>query len=770
MNTHKIKRLGFYLLCPAYFMYFGRMKKYMFVLFSLPCFIVLQAQTGAAALIPAPVQVKELPGVFRLKTGTRIFTVPALGQAADLLAGQMGLPASAVAVKPAAAGAAGIFILQAGAKDSLGTEGYVLTISPQKIYIGAQTVAGTLKGIFTLLQLQQLQPDMQAIPCAAITDRPRFSYRGMHLDVSRNFYPVSFIKKYIDLMALYKFNTFHWHLTDGAGWRLQIKKYPLLTSVAAFRTHNDWKSWWTNGRQYAKEGEANAYGGYYTQEEAKDIVAYASKRGITVIPEIEMPGHSEEVLAVYPELSCTGIPYKNSEFCIGNEATFTFLEEVLTETMAIFPSVYIHVGGDEASTNAWKTCPKCQQRKKEKGLATEHELQSYLIKRIENFLTDQHRKLLGWDEILEGGLAPGATVMSWRGEKGGIEAAQQNHDVIMTPGECYLDAYQSDPNTQPEAIGGYLPLQRVYAYEPVPALLDPAKAMYIKGTQANVWTEYMPTTYQVEYMVFPRALALAEIAWSAKEKKHFDNFQQRLQSHYRLLQRNAVNYYRPSSMVTISALPDTVRKQDLVSFSSEQYQPEIHYTTDGSDPLIASPGYNQPFYTSGKTTVKAAIFGHGVTGTRISASTVNYHRAIGKKVVYNNLWSESYPAQREATLTNGIEGSLTYSDKQWLGYLKDLDITIDMEQAQPINSLSIRFMQQPGPGVFVPASVELLLSDDGVNFTSVEKLVNNISPKTPETIFKSFSFAPPQRAARYIRLKAPNTQGGFMFTDEVIIY
>lgn len=438
--------------------------------------------------------------------------------------------------------------------------------------------------------------------------------------------------------------------------------------------------------------------------------------------------------------------------------------------MSIFPSTYIHVGGDEASTNAWKACTKCQQRKKDLGLTTEHELQSYLIKRMEQFLTAHHRKLLGWDEILEGGLAPGATVMSWRGEKGGIEAAQQNHDVIMTPGEVYLDAYQSDPNTQPEAIGGYLPLQRVYAYEPVPALLDPSKTNYIKGTQANVWTEYMPTTYQVEYMVFPRAMAVAETAWSLKEKKNFDNFQQRLQYHYRLLQRKAVNYYRPSALLTINALPDTIRNQDLVSFASEQYQPEIHYTTDGSDPLISSALYQHPFYTSGKTLVKAAIFKNGVLSGKVSASTVNYHKAIGKKVLYTNLWSESYPAQRAATLTNGIEGSLTYGDKQWLGYLKDVDVTIDMDTIQPISSVSIRFMQQPGPGVFLPASVEILLSDDGISFTSAEKQVNTISPKTPETIFRPFSFELGGKSARYIRIKAPNTQGGFMFTDEVIIY
>jgi hexosaminidase len=592
----------------------------------------------------------------------------------------------------------------------------------------------------------------------------------LHLDVSRNFFPVSFIKKYIDLMALYKYNTFHWHLVDGAGWRLQIKKYPLLTSVAAFRNYNDWKSWWKNGKQYAKEGEAGAYGGFYTQEDAREIVAYAAKRGITVIPEIEMPGHSEEVLAVYPQLSCSGIAYKNSEFCIGNEETYTFLQDVLTEVMDIFPSTYIHVGGDEANTEAWKTCPKCQQLKKDKYLANEHQLQAYLIKRIEKFLNANKRKLLGWDEILEGGVAPGATVMNWRSEKHGIEAAEQNHDVIMTPNAYYLDAYQSDPNTQPEAIGGYLPIQRIYNYEPVPESLNPAKKNFYIGTEACVWTEYMPTTYQVEYMVYPRAIALAETGWSPKEKKNYADFQKRLQYHYLLLQRKSVNYYRPSSMITVSAIPDTVKKQDLVSFISEQYKPEIHYTTDNSVPGLSSPLYTQPFYTSTQTIINAAIFKNGAIEGEASTYTTNYHKAIGKKVVYNNAWSDSYPAQNEATLTNGIEGSLTYGDKQWLGYLKDVDVTIDMETIQPINSLSIRFMQQPGPGVFLPSYVEVFFSNDGTNFVSADKLVNTILPTETETIFKSFSFDLKRKPTRYIRIVAPNIRGGFMFTDEVIVY
>ncbi len=743
----------------------------MFIVFLCSLSFLTNAQAGASNLIPVPLHVIEKEGYFPLSPATTIVFTPVFHETAVLLSAQMGIAALPLNPKlPVKTTAGKIVFTQAKPNDTLGREGYRLSITPSSIAITAQTMAGALKGMFSLLQLQLLQTDMQKIPCTEITDKPRFSYRGLHLDVSRNFFPVTFIKKYIDIMALYKYNTLHWHLTDGAGWRLQIKKYPLLTEVAAYRNYNDWKTWWNNGRQYAKQGEAGAYGGYYSQDEAREIVDYALKRGITVIPEIEMPGHSEEVLAVYPQLSCSGIPYKNSEFCIGNEETFSFLQDVLTEVMAIFPSTYIHVGGDEANTAAWKACPKCQQRKLTLNLKTEHELQSYLIKRIEKFLIANKRKLLGWDEILEGGLAPGATVMNWRNESSGIAAAEQNHDVIMTPNPYYLDAYQTDPNTQPEAIGGYLPIDRVYNYEPIPASLDTSKYKYYIGTEACVWTEYMPTTYQVEYMVYPRAIALSETAWSAKEKKDYDDFQRRLQRHYLLLQRKMVNYYRPSGLITINSMPDVNIKQDLVTLTSEQYKPEIRYTIDNSIPTASSTLYERPFYTSGKTIVTAAIFRNGVMTSDPCSGTVNYHKAIGKKVIYNTAWSENYPAQKEATLTNGIEGSISYHDKQWLGYLNDFDVTIDLETIQPLRSLSIRFMQQPGPGVFLPSYAELFFSNDGVKFTAFDKQVNTIPSDEPKTVFKSFSFDLKNKPARYIRIVAPNVKRGYMFTDEIIIY
>ncbi len=752
-----------------YFVYIVCMKICLIFLFACAICVCTEAQTGAASLIPAPVNVQETAGCFTLSANS-VITAPAVFKApAALLAAQLGLSINTTTVhNPSLSKKAGLYLFSD--PSIAGKEAYRLSIHPNYIAIKAATVAGMQKGIFSLLQLRLLQTDMQRIPCAEITDSARFAYRGLQLDVSRNFFPPAFIKKYIDLMALYKYNTFHWHLTDNGGWRLQIKKYPLLTRFAAFRTRAGWKDWWLNGRQYLPEGDPLSYGLYYTQPEAREIVAYATLRGITVIPEIEMPAHSEEVLAAYPQLSCSGLPYKNAELCIGNNDTFTFLQDVLTEVMDIFPSAYIHVGGDEASTSAWQTCVKCQARKKQEGLQTDHDLQAYLMKRIQNFLAMHNRKLMGWDEVLQGDLAADAAVMSWRGEKYTLEAARQNHPIVITANEYYLDGYQSDPNTQPESIGGYLPLQRIYDYEPVPLALPAEKTTYISGAEACVWTEYMPTTYQVEYMVYPRAIALAETAWSGKEKKNFNDFQERLQQRYRLLQRMEVNYYRPSTLLTLHALPDTIRKQDLVSFTSEQYKPDIHFTMDGSAPVLSSPVFTRPFYTEGKTNISAVIFRNGIPTGPAAAFTANYHKAIGKKVTYNTAWSDAYPAQREATLTNGIEGSLTYGDKQWLGYLKDFDVTVDMDSVQQLNSLSIRFMQQPGPGVFLPSSVEILFSTDGKNFTSFSKQVNSLPFTEPKTVFKSFSFDLTNSAARFLRVIAVNVKKEFMFTDEIIIY
>ncbi|MBS0029763.1 glycoside hydrolase family 20 protein [Chitinophaga sp. 22321] len=739
---------------------------------ALGCGLTAHSQSaGNLDLIPRPAVVSPAQGTFAVTPQTRVYTDPAFKAVASLFAATAHLPQPALTRAKVIPVHSIVFSL-ADKTAVPDTAGYRLKITPNNTLVLARTQTGALHAMQSLLQLQLLQPDPGILPCADIEDHPRFGYRGVHLDVSRNFFPAPYIKRFIDLMALYKMNTFHWHLTDGAGWRLEIKRYPELTKTAAWREYGNWKDWWTKGRRYSQEDDPNAYGGYYTQAQAREIVAYAAQRGITIIPEIEMPGHSEEVLAVYPQLSCSGIPYKNSELCLGNEATFNFLENVLTEVMDIFPSSYIHIGGDEADKKAWKGCPKCQQRIRTEKLKDEHELQSYAIRRMEKFLLAHKRKLLGWDEILEGGLAPEATVMSWRGESGGIAAAREGHNVIMTPGAyCYFDSYQADPATQPEAIGGYLPLEKVYSYEPIPKELDAAAAKHVLGAQANIWTEYIPTTYHLEYMVYPRLLALSEVVWSDTAHKNLPDFQRRLQTHYRLLQRLNVNYYRPSNSITIHPEIDAAHHRTVISFTSEQYRPQIRYTLDGSTPDSQSQLYTAPFEVKGSAPVTAAIFKDSLVQGKPAFLQLDDHIAIGKKVIYNLPYSKGYPAQREATLVNGYRGSLTYGDGQWQGFEgKDMDVTIDMGDLTSLHRLSVTFMQLTGPGVYIPAFVELLTSEDGKNFNQLKQLNNDVPVSLSTLVLKDFKFDLVGQKARFIRVHAKNEQHGFLFADEIIVY
>lgn len=664
----------------------------------------------------------------------------------------------------------GLRLLKAEEFDHVDPNGYLLEIDENGILLKAHSAKAMLPGIYSLVQLSYLN-DLKFLPYVKIEDKPRFSYRGMHLDVSRNFMPFNFLKKYIDLLALYKFNYFHWHLTDGAGWRLEIKQYPELTQKAAWRTHMLWKDWWNNGRQYVDQGSPNASGGYYTQDQARELVAYAEKRGITIIPEIEMPGHSEEVLAVYPELSCTGKPYTQGEFCLGNEKTYQFLKNVLDEVLAIFPSQYIHIGGDEADKSHWKNCSKCQALMQNDSLKSEDELQSYAIKQMDQYLQSKERKLIGWDEILQGGLSEGATVMSWRGEEGGIQAANAGHDVIMTPGGyLYFDGYQTDPRTQPEAIGGYLPLEKVYSYNPIPEELPEDKRKHILGAQANIWTEYIPNAQQVEYMAFPRALALSEVVWTDQENRSWKDFQKRLQQQYKILQKLEVNYYRPSYNVINKVEFDSAQVKNTVSLSSEQFIPNIKYTIDGSVPNGGSTVYNLPIELSKSAVIKAASFIDSTRVSPIETIELDLHKAIGKEVKYNIPW-EGYPAQENRTLTNGVKGTLSYQDGQWQGFTKGIDIVVDFERREEIKSVALNFMQIPGPGVYFPGEFTVLVSDNGKSYRELGKIINQVSTVDPALKFQKFEIELGKPVmARYIQIKATNPMNGYLFADEVVIY
>lgn len=663
----------------------------------------------AQSVIPVPLKMEQGTGSFLLSEKTKLYTNLQGGEA-ELWENY--LKALPVQLKEARMKDRKqmLFLLITPKTPQLPSpESYTLSVTPQRIEIRATSGAGLFYGMQTLLQLMQpAGTGSYSIASVEIEDTPRFAYRGLMLDVSRHFSTKEFIKKQIDALAYYKINRLHLHLTDAAGWRLEIKKYPLLTDFAAWRTDPTWKKWWNGGRKYLRYDEPGASGGYYTQDDIREILAYARQHYITVIPEIEMPSHSEEVLAAYPQLSCSGEPYKNSDFCVGNEETFTFLENVLTEVMELFPSEYIHVGGDEAGKSAWKTCPKCQKRMKDEHLANVDELQSYLIHRIEKFLNNHGRCLLGWDEILQGGIAPNATVMSWRGEEGGIAAVTSGHHAIMTPGAyCYLDSYQDAPYSQPEAIGGYLPLKKVYTYDPVPASLTAEQAKLVYGVQGNLWVEYIPTPEHVEYMIYPRILALAEVAWSAPERKSWSDFHTR----------------------ALSAVADLQKK-----------------------------GYH-PFDLSKEI------------GSRPESLQPVSHLALGKKVTYNSSYSAHYPAQGNTALTDGIRGDWTYGDGSWQGFISDnrLDVTIDMEKETPIHSITTAFMQVVGAEVFLPETVIISISDDGINFTELQKQHFEVSKETPIR-FTDISWQG-EAKGRYVRYQAQagSEFEGWIFTDEIIV-
>lgn len=725
---------------------------------------------SAFNIIPKPESVIPGKGFYVYGPHTRIYASKPFLAAAKLLGETMKLPANHVAVwQKGMIVPSGSVVFEKTAGKPEDSSAYRIDIKTGVIRISSTGYTGALYAMQSITQLVLTSTQTNGIPCATIADKPRFGYRGLMMDVSRHFYPPSFVHKMIDLIALYKLNTLHLHLTDAAGWRMEIKKYPELTNQAAWRSAGQWKPWWNGDRAYARLGEPKAFGGFYTQDEAREMVTYAATRGITIIPEIEMPGHSEEVIAAFPHLGCIGAKAGQGEFCIGNDSTFVFMQDVLTEIMSIFPSPYIHIGGDEAGKKNWKACSRCQQRIKDNKLKDELELQSYAIRRMERFVSSKGRILLGWDEILEGGLAPGATVMSWRGEKGGIDAANMGHDVIMTPGEtCYFDKYQQDPTMEPEAIGGFLPLQKVYNYEPIPAELPADKHRFVKGAQANVWSEYIPTMEHFEYMVFPRIIALSEVTWSNKTAREWTDFQSRLKEHYRILQQKNVNYCRPSDRVEISPVINPTTNQTTITLSTEQFKPEIRYTTEGSVPSATSTVYTGPFTLSGSVLLKTAIFRNGKMVQQPDTLDLRLHKALGKSVTYAKKWSGSYPAQKEQTLVNGYTGSLTYQDKQWQGFLTDLDVTIDLGTSQPLQTVSCRFMQVIGPGVYMPNYIEVYTSTDGQTFTPAGRNNNDVSPLYDRLTFKTFSVGLTNTTARYVRFFA-KSQRGFMFADEVIV-
>ncbi|MBO7242868.1 MAG: family 20 glycosylhydrolase [Alistipes sp.] len=588
-------------------------------------------------------------------------------------------------------------------------EGYHIATTPEGINIKAHSGAGLFYAIQSIRQMMEGELKGRWLE-GEIYDYPRFEYRGILIDISRHFRSVEFLKRQIDMMARLKMNRLHLHLTDAAGWRIEIESYPRLTEYAAWRKQATWKEWGYGERGHVEMGTEGAYGGYLTKEDAKELVRYAAERYITIIPEIEMPGHSEEVIAAYPELACTPRPERQEDLCIGKEATFEMMQAILDEIIEIFPSEYIHIGGDEATKRSWGECEDCQRRMKEEGLESVDELQSYMIHRIEKYLNARGRQIIGWDEILEGGLAPNATVMSWRGEEGGRAAAEAGHKVVMSPhAYCYIDAPQDAPPTQPEAIGGYLPLEKVYSYDPTPKDMPEEVSKYILGVQGNLWAEFIPTDEHYEMMLWPRAIAIAEVGWSQPEEKEYGLFR--------------------------------LRAIDII----EQMMKEGYHTFDLKNEIGERPESLQPIE----------------------------HLALGKAVTYNlpsRYYAPQYGAAGDATLTDGLRGTWTYADGRWQGFLGrgGVDATIDMGEVMEISSISADFMQYCGPGVFMPCLVEIAVSEDGENYTKIADIEHEVVVEDVPS-FKNFGWEGSVKA-RYIRYKAHRSKfSGFLFIDEIVV-
>ncbi|MFN8243768.1 MAG: beta-N-acetylhexosaminidase [Ferruginibacter sp.] len=667
---------------------------------------------------------------------------------------------------------------------------YTLTADKNGIYIAGDNEEGIFYGMQTLIQLMPPDTDLGVkktaihftIPYVTIHDRPRFAYRGMHLDVCRHFFPVEYVKRYIDFLAAYKYNTFHWHLTDDQGWRIEIKKYPLLTQVGGCRDRT------LIGRYGSNKYDSIRHCGYFTQDQVKEIVKYAADRYITVIPEIEMPGHSTAALASYPYLGCTKGPYKvmdtwgvlDDVYCAGNDSTYKFIEEVLEEVIALFPSKYIHIGGDECPKERWKTCPVCQKKIKDEGLKDEHALQSYFVQRIEKFVNSKGRSIIGWDEILEGGLAPNATVMSWRGEEGGITAAKQDHDVIMTPGShCYLDHSQSK-NEDSLTIGGYLPLEKVYSYEPIPAALDEKQARHVLGAQGNLWTEYIANTAKVEYMIFPRMMALSEVLWSPKAKRDWKDFERRLPVLFRRLDMLGLNYSNAYYDLSYNIMPAPDYNGVLLKLESRDKNAAIRYMDDELKVQMNLPQKNEKgdtvnvlsdiYWGMGKNykapiriQTNNTIYAETYRGKEQLSNTVKleflFNKATGKKISLVNPPHKSYPGDGAFTLVNGIQNTKGLAkSSEFLGFLgTDLDATIDLGEITNVSEIDLHTFVQRGSWIYPPAQNGIIvkISTDGINFSMPPDEIGTI--EASNGVYKTwFSFSHAPLPARYVQVIARN--------------
>lgn len=731
-------------------------------------------------VIPKPVKMTTKKFTFTYNQNTALIydvTIPDIEFITGLIKGELGLININTATNKN-------FISFSIDKKILNPEAYKLDVGKNNIRISAGNKAGLYYATQTLLQLIRFNTRENKIQAIEISDTPAFSYRGMHLDVARHFAPVEFVKKYIDLMSQYKYNKFHWHLTDDQGWRIEIKKYPLLTEIGAFRDST------LSGRYSDAPGkfDKTRHGGFYTQEEIKDIIRYAEERNVEIIPEIEMPGHCKAALAAYPQYACKPGPYSvwpiwgvSEDIFCPTEETFTFLSDILAEVIDLFPSKYVHIGGDEVPKKAWKDSKYCQELIKKENLKDEHELQSWFIRRIEKYVNSKGKTIIGWDEILEGGLAPNAVVMSWRGESGGIEAAKMGHNAIMTPGShCYFDHYQSlDPN-EPIAIGGYTPLEKVYNYQPIPKGLLISQSKYIIGAQANLWAEYFTTTRQVEYMAYPRALALSEVLWTNPKLRDFNEFIKRVLPHQRYLREKGVNI--SEHLVNLDSKTHNTGQNVILNINSPKgIDTKIYYTYDGSQPNQESNLYKDSITITGDSKLKYQAYFNSTPLYPVYEKEFKMNIGTGKKIELKNNPASQYASGGNEVILNGIKASRDrYSDNEWLGFLDtDFEGIIDLGTPEYIDRVKMRFYNYNRDGIFTPREIEIYGSKDKEDFKLIGaiKLANFTDSNILETNIKTID----KKRFKYVKVVAKNSnfakeyqkdqveKYNWLFIDEIII-
>ncbi|WP_289054272.1 beta-N-acetylhexosaminidase [Carboxylicivirga marina] len=668
--------------------------------------------------------------------------------------------------------------------DSLSHEGYILDINSKQVLVQSAGAAGIFYAVESIRQLLPASFDANTplkLKACRITDKPCFTWRGMHLDVSRHFMPTSFIKKYIDYLAMHKLNVFHWHLVDGIGWRIEIKSHPELTSIGAWRKVKPGLKPWQEFEVWREGDKDEKYGGYYTQDEIREVVAYAAQKHITVIPEIELPGHSEVVFQCYPHLACkdaNGQHIKDTGvYCASNSQGYQLLEEVLEEVLELFPSEYIHIGGDEVNKKHWNECPDCLKMMKQNAYDA-HELQSHFINHFDTWLKNKNRKLIGWHEILEGQLSPSATVMFWASEKQVKEYLKKGHPTVLTTGShLYFDHYQSMSKHEPKAFGGNAPLKKVYDYEPIPADLEPQYADLVMGVQANIWTEYMPNEQQVEYMLFPRIAALSEIAWQQKGTKDWQQFRQKMDVMVKRYESLGVNYahsaLRPE--IKFEFLPHS--QQMEVTIETE-LNADIHYTIDGSEPTHnQSMAYKEPFLIDASTSIKAIAVKNGVVYGETEVKEAILHKAAGAEVILNCEPTDKYSANGPYTLVDTKFGGDKWGNGKWLGILnQDFEAIINLKESKDIQSVQLSCVEETGAGIFYPVSFEVFTSEDGKNFTKagswqLDKTYQK--PWSAEVTHRMLPVKFNRASAQYIKVKAIypriNNMGVFLFIDEVVV-